>query len=78
LIYFDHLKLIRGDLAEMKRYRTMLLSQQTGGMMEAGIMHEADDSCCRREPWNDTLARIVLALDLPNRQVVVNLNPPPS
>ena len=29
------------------------------GLSMVTIMHEADDSCCKREPWPDTMAFIL-------------------
>jgi hypothetical protein len=55
----DHLKLIQGDLREMKKMRDLLLAPAKGKLNEFTVLHEHDDSCCRREAWNVTLKRIV-------------------
>ncbi len=76
MILFDHLKLIRGDLTELARFRGWLLGGSVGEVRPGGIMHEHDNSCCRREAWNDTMTRLVAAIKPPTGQVAINLNPP--
>lgn len=36
--------------------------RRRGIVWEIRILHEADDSCCRRQPWPETAAAIVAAL----------------
>jgi hypothetical protein len=78
MLTLDHLKLIDGDPAEMKKLRTFIMGTQAGDVTETVIMHEADGSCCQREPWNATLARIVLAVRGPTPILAVNNNRPGS
>lgn len=76
MIVFDHLKLIHGDVVEMKRFRGYLLTRVKGQLSEHLIMHENDGSCCRRERWDATLERIHTAVKPPVRTVAFNLNDP--
>src|SRR5262245_49265629 len=54
MVTLDHLKLIEGDLLELKKIRKFLLEAQPGGGDEVVTYHEADGSCCRRECWSAT------------------------
>jgi hypothetical protein len=76
VLTFDHLKLIRGDLSELARYRRFLLGQMVGDVAEAAIAHEANNSCCLCEPWNKTLLRLHAAIKPPVPAVAFNLNRP--
>ncbi len=77
MIYFDHQKLVNRQPRELKRFRRYLLSVTAGEMAEeASICHEDDGSCCRREPWNVTATRIVLAVKPPTPIMMVNTNRP--
>lgn len=71
---FDHLKLIRREPRELARFRRYLASIGRSEMTELAVMHEADNGCCRREPWNRTLASIVAAVKNPVPLVAVNLD----
>jgi hypothetical protein len=63
---FDHLKLVRRDLREVTRYRRYLSGMAGAGCLaECMVEHEADDSCCRREPWNVTLDALLAAFKIP-------------
>lgn len=50
---FDHLDLVRRDPLTIARLKATL---ERGGLLDVQLLHEADDSCCRREPWPATLA----------------------
>lgn len=50
---FDHLELIRRDPMTVARLRATL---ERGGLLDVELLHESDDSCCRKEPWPATLA----------------------
>lgn len=50
---FDHLRLIERDPMQIAHLRAVL---ERGGLQDVVMEHEADDSCCRREPWPATLA----------------------
>jgi len=65
---FDHLRLVRRDLREVARYRSFLLGIQRGEVAQASIIHEANNSCCRREPWRKTQKRLIAAV-LPDEKV---------
>lgn len=52
---FDHMKLIDNDSAEVARMRCVILTRNPGDLR---IMHEADESCCHQEAWNDTFRRL--------------------
>lgn len=65
MLALNHLKLIEGDLWEMKAVRRWILGAVPGGECSGiNVLHQADDSCCRREAWDDTLARILGALGI--------------
>lgn len=70
---FDHMKLVRRELCEVSRFRDWILSAQAGELSHVAIVHEDDDSCCEREPWNDTAATLHDAIKPAVRQVFVNL-----
>jgi hypothetical protein len=63
---FDHLKLVRRDLREVTRYRRYLSGMSGAGrLVEFMVEHEADDRCCRREPWNVTQEALLAAFQIP-------------
>lgn len=74
MLTFDHLKLIDGDLLEMKKFRKFLLEAELGTVRQTITLHEDDGSCCRRERWGDTWNRIVGALKPPIPTVPINLD----
>jgi hypothetical protein len=76
MIRFDHLRLVRRHPAEMKRFRSWILSAQPGDLGRVIIEHEPNDSCCQREPWNETARVIVEALQPAVPTVMLNMNPP--
>jgi hypothetical protein len=78
MLTLDHLKLIDADVRELKRFRNCVLGAMVGQLTECGVLHEADDSCCRREPWADTMYRLLTAIAPPRPIVAVNLDHPPS
>jgi hypothetical protein len=61
---FDHLRLVNRQPHEMKRYRRFLLGLQPGDVAQPVIEHEANGSCCRKEPWPATVAAIHTTLEL--------------
>jgi hypothetical protein len=74
MIRFDHLKLVARDSRELARFRRRVLGGQPGDLERVVVLHEPDNSCCRREPWNRTAERIIGALEPATPQVLVNLN----
>lgn len=70
----DHLKLVDGDLQELKKLRTCLLGTQIGEMTSLLVEHEADGSCCRREGWLATWERIATAINAPVKTVAINID----
>lgn len=74
VLRFDHLKLTRRDRREVRRFRAWLASAETGNAIETMTLHEADGSCCRAEPWNDTAAALGKAAGLTRRIVMINLD----
>jgi hypothetical protein len=75
VLTFDHMKLVRRDPQELKRFRQHLLGVQPGDarLQEFNVEHEHDDSCCRAEPWNVTLLTICLAVKPPAKLGFINL-----
>jgi hypothetical protein len=77
MLTLDHLRLVERHPAEVTKVRQLLLENRT---VELAVLHEADDSCCRREAWHTTWAAIYNALRPPGRRVVLDLehreNPP--
>jgi hypothetical protein len=61
MIIFDHMKLVNRQPREMKRFRKYLLERQAE-LEEIAIGHEADFSCCKREPYAITLQTITEVL----------------
>jgi hypothetical protein len=73
VLRFDHLLLAKRDPREVKRFRGYLVGLTAGKFTEIAVEHEDNGSCCRREPWNATVAAIVLAVNPPTRMVMVNV-----
>jgi hypothetical protein len=61
MIQFEHLKLARRKLCEVKRYHDFLLTLTRGDFSEVAIVCEADGRCCRLEPWAVTAAILLKA-----------------
>jgi hypothetical protein len=68
----DHLKLVRRDPAEMERFRRLLVEASAGMFTNTIIMHEANNSCCQRESWEETARLIVAAVNPPARIVMID------
>jgi hypothetical protein len=62
----DHLKLIAREEAEVERMVKIIRSGVPGTPLPIRIDHEKDGGCCRREPWDTTLAFIVGLVDSPH------------
>lgn len=62
MLSLDHAKLIRGDLRELAALRSWLMAGQP---VSCAVRHQPDWSCCAREQWDTTLARIVAAVRPP-------------
>jgi hypothetical protein len=73
MLTLDHARLVARQPRELKRLRRFLLEATAGSLTELAVEHKADDSCCRREPWNATLAAVVLSVKPPCPVVAVNL-----
>jgi hypothetical protein len=75
MIYFDHLKLARRKLTEVKRFRDWLLSASPGGELPgAALLHEHDGRCCRLESSGDTQRALVEAMRPATPVVLVNFH----
>lgn len=59
MLNLEHMKLVQRDEAEVTKVVKGL--RAATGATPFGILHEKDDSCCRRERWDDTL-NFLLAL----------------
>jgi hypothetical protein len=59
MMIFDHLKLVRRNDHELRRFRAYVSNLQGGHAEAMAVEHEHDDSCCREEPWPETLRRIM-------------------
>jgi hypothetical protein len=62
MLTLDHLKLVRRDVREVKKLRTLLLSMAPGTVWNAIVLHEANGSCCKKEPWRITASRLIAAI----------------
>jgi hypothetical protein len=62
MFVLDHLKLTKCDPRELKKFRTLVRSMEPGMAFEVTILHERDNSCCRREAWHLTLGRLTKAI----------------
>lgn len=51
----DHLKLVRRKTGEVRK-GMRIFSAPAGSFTDLRIWHEADDSCCKVEPWGTTRA----------------------
>jgi hypothetical protein len=69
-IEVDHLRLVRRQPTEMKRFRNIVLGTMPGEVSELRVVHEHDNRCCRREPWNDTARVLIEAMGLPQTKVL--------
>jgi hypothetical protein len=75
---FDHAKLVRRDPVELARFRRWVLSGQAGDLEAVAVVHDRDGRCCKSEPWSQTAAVIIIALEPATPQVLLNLNQPPQ
>jgi hypothetical protein len=73
MMTFDHLRLVRRQPTEVKRFRDWVLGAQPGDFNEVCVEHEHDGRCCRKEPWDTTARTLVEAMKPPMTQVMVNL-----
>lgn len=76
MITFDRMKLVHRDPREMASFRRWVLSGQPGRLEGVVVLHEHDNRCCRREPWNQTAASVINALEPSTPQVLINVNNP--
>ncbi len=53
----DHMRLVRRRRTEVERFQR-LFRDVVPGISDLTILHEADDSCCKREPWLTTFAQL--------------------
>jgi hypothetical protein len=70
MIEIDHLRLVRRQLTEVKRFRDVVLGTIPGEVREMRVMHEHDNSCCHREPWRDTARILIEAAGLAPSEVL--------
>jgi hypothetical protein len=57
-VKIDHLQVIRSEeYAEVIADRLAVLPRGRASVMT--VVHEKDDSCCRREPWGISLDRLL-------------------
>ncbi len=57
---FDHLKLATRERLEVKRYCKALRKLRPGTLNLFDIYHEADGSCCKIEPVEQTMALLLI------------------
>jgi hypothetical protein len=73
MIQFDHKKLVRRDPKEVARFQRWVLIEGQGKLKEMAVLHEHNNSCCRKEPWRVTLASLVRGLKPSQPHVMINL-----
>jgi hypothetical protein len=73
MIEFDHLRLVRRQPTEVKRFRDLVLGAQQGEVGEVCVRHESNGRCCRTEAWNETARTLVEAMRPAVPQVMINL-----
>lgn len=58
---FDHFLLARGYPIEVERFRAYVARSRDLGvaLAELFILHDADDRCCKIQPWRETLAGLL-------------------
>jgi hypothetical protein len=61
MIEVDHLLLVRRQPSEVRRFQIFILGTTPGRVDEMRVMHEHDNSCCRKEPWGDTVRVLIKA-----------------
>ena len=54
----DHLRLLDDQRYFQRSSRRLRASLKAGQVLQAAMLHEADDSCCRRESYMTTVARL--------------------
>jgi hypothetical protein len=73
-VVIDHLRVLRNDVYRhrvVRRLRGLLV-----GAWDVDVMHEADGSCCRRQPWPRTLRSLTDELcRTSGRSVLVIVDP---
>jgi hypothetical protein len=66
MMTFDHWKLACRRRREVARYRAYLKGlAAVPGVYEAGILHDHDGRCCRREPWPKTAEALLAGVPGP-------------
>jgi hypothetical protein len=70
MIEVDHLRLVRRQPTEVKRFLKFILGTTPGRVDEMRVMHEHDNSCCRKEPWRDTARKLTEAAGLAPPEVL--------
>lgn len=73
---FDHSKLVNRDWHEVEKVRKYLMSAEVGKVDEVAVIHKANGSCCKKEPWTTTFRLISEAVKAPVPTIVVELNKP--
>jgi hypothetical protein len=60
---FDHLLLVARHRIEVQRLRSFVrrVAGERGALLDLDVEHEADGSCCAREPWPVTLLALLFA-----------------
>ena len=77
MIYFDHLKLVRRELREVKKFRDWLLSAQVGEVQAVAVLHEHNNCCCRREKWRITARKLTEAIKPATPTVMIQVGEEP-
>jgi hypothetical protein len=59
-IELDHFALLTSRTARRKAHRELrkVATHKLGAVVIIHVLHEHDDSCCKREPWLETAKRL--------------------
>lgn len=68
----DHLRYLKNRVYR-RRVRARLrrlIAEEKGRLSQMDVLHEADDRCCRREPWAVTYTSLLAELAADGERVV--------
>lgn len=71
MLTLDHQKLVNRDRDEIQKFLRCTVPSKR---IEYGVLHEANDSCCKMEPWNLTAKFLLGAYRPDERFIMLNLH----
>ena len=73
MITFDHWRLVRRDLRELKKFRDWLMAAQPRIITGVVVTHLSNRRCCRKEKWRVTARQLTKAIGAPVPTRMINL-----